>query len=360
MSMNTPLAALVLGVIIVAVGFFVLRNDQFKLPQGETTAVNELRENETMNQKQTPEQTNGGAASAGTGSRSGSDRDVFVTDGVKHSIPLREILSGGPAKDGIPSIDAPKFIDVTEGNSYVTNDSIGLGIELNGDARFYPYAILVWHEIVNDTVGGEPVLVTYCPLCATGVVFERRVGGRVQEFGVSGKLWRSNLLMYNRAAKTEDESLWSQVLGEAVLGPNTGERLEIVRSDTVSWGDWKKLHPSTLVLSQDTGALRSYGADPYGDYYTNESVSFGATFNDDRLHPKSFVLGIEIDGRYKAYHREALPTGETVDTFAGKEIAITKNDAGAIRMTANGAELPYIGGFWFSWLAVHPETELFK
>ncbi|MFQ5540845.1 MAG: DUF3179 domain-containing protein [Candidatus Paceibacteria bacterium] len=358
--MKSTLVILAGALLLVAAAFFFFRGDQFELPQGKTQPfISQETTEATMKENDT---TTGGGTTNRTpaDSQRTSSREIFVTDGVKHSIPLGEILSGGPPKDGIPSIDNPKFIDPVEGNAFYANDDIGLGVVVNGDARFYPYQVLVWHEIVNDTVGGEPLLVTYCPLCATGIVFERRVDGEVQEFGVSGRLWQSNLLMYNRAAREDDESLWSQVLGEAVLGPNTGERLAIVRSDTVSWGDWKKLYPDTKVLSRDTGALRSYGLDPYGDYYTNESVSFGATFNDDRLHPKAFVLGVEIDGTFKAYHREALPVGETTDTFAGKEIRIEKTEEGAITMTASGEPLPYVGGFWFSWLAVHPETELFK
>ena len=285
-----------------------------------------------------------------------SSREVSVTDGTKHSIPLDKILSGGPQKDGIPSIDAPKFISADDADFLIGSD-VGLGLSLNGEDRFYPYQILVWHEIVNDTIGDTPVLVTYCPLCATGIVFDRRVAGETQEFGVSGRLWQSNLLMYNRG---KEESLWSQVLGEAVVGEHTGEKLAIVRSSTVRWEDWEREHKNTKVLSKSTGAVRLYGQDPYGEYYTSESVSFGATFNDDRLHPKAFVLGVEISGAFKAYHKDAIIEGETKDSFAGVEVVITKNSIGEVVMSVAGEELSYTGGFWFSWLAVHPETELHK
>jgi len=285
-------------------------------------------------------------------------REIFITDGTKHSIPLSEMLSGGPGKDGIPSIDDPKFISTSEA-TFLNDSEPGLGLTVSGESRFYPYRILVWHEIVNDMVAGEPVLVTYCPLCATGIVFDRRVDGEVQEFGVSGRLWQSNLLMYNRAGNEKDESLWSQVLGEAVLGVNTGQKLTIVRSDIVRFGVWKRAHPNTKVLSQDTGAVRSYGRDPYGDYYTSESVSFGATFADTRLHPKALVHGIEIGGQYKAYHDDAL-SGTITDTFGSVSIVVTKTDLGEISFTSDGEPLASIPGFWFSWLAVHPETELFK
>lgn len=285
---------------------------------------------------------------------------LAVTDGVKHSIPLDEILSGGPGKDGIPSIDAPSFISVKEADKFLEGSDPGIGLAVVGESRFYPYRILVWHEIVNDRVAGEPVLVTYCPLCATGIVFERIVDGMEEEFGVSGKLWQSNLLMYNRSGDAQDESLWSQVLGRAVVGAHTGKKLAIVPSDIVRWGEWKKVHPDTKALSTKTGAFRDYARDPYGDYYTSESVSFGANFRDTRLHPKALVVGIELLGAYKAYAVDALPEGETADTFAGKSVRITKDAAGRIEIRADGERVPHIPSFWFSWLAVHPETELFK
>lgn len=338
---KTPI--IIVLVALIASVLVYRHSNQFAIPSGETQVVNHAVEN--MAKASTPIQEKG-------------TRELLVTDGVTHSIPLNEILAGGPPKDGIPSIDDPIFVSAQEAESFLPENTIGLGLNYNGEQRFYPYPILVWHEIVNDVVNGKPVLVTYCPLCATGVVFDPTVNGSPREFGVSGRLWQSNLLMYDRTGDTETESLWSQVLGEAVLGPETGTRLAIIRSDTVLFSDWVAKHPNTRVLSEDTGAFRNYGSDPYGDYYTDTSVSFGATFNDDRLHPKRFVLGIEIDGSYKAYDQEALPTGETIDTFNGETITITKSAIDEVTMSINGKELSYIGGFWFSWLAVHPDTEL--
>jgi len=291
----------------------------------------------------------------------GETEVLETVPGVKHSVPLNEIQSGGPPKDGIPSIDNPKFLAVKEAD-FLNDEEAGTGLCIGNDCRFYPYQILVWHEIVNDTVSGQPVLITYCPLCLTGIVFERKLEGQTVEFGTSGKLWKSNLVMYNRTKDEKKESLWSQVLGEAIVGEFTGTKLKIIPSDVIKYGDWKKLHPNTRVLSKDTGTIRTYGYDPYGDYYTSNEVSFGASFNDKRLHPKEFVLGIQVGGKYKAYHSEALKAGETKDTFNGEQIFIQKKPEGEVRMfKGRGREpLPYIGGFWFSWLAVHPETELYK
>lgn len=285
--------------------------------------------------------------------------EVFVTDDTKHSIPIDDILSGGPGKDGIPSIDEPKFIDVSEAGEWLDDEEIGLGLSYKGVDRFYPFQVLVWHEIVNDIVAGDPLLVTYCPLCRTGIVFSRELDGEVVEFGVSGMLWQSNLLMYNRT-ETERESLWSQVLGEAVVGPETGGVLSVVPSDVVRFGAWHVAHPETEVLSRDTGTVRSYGTDPYEGYYESREVSYGADFDDERLHPKAYVLGIELDGSHKAYEVGALPEGTTIDVFAGETITVTKNEIGEVRFSVEGRPLPAVGGFWFSWLAVHPDSEVYN
>jgi len=351
------LSSILILIIVLGIGIllFVRQQKSFLIPRGESVPLDEVNkeiedkkiEENIMNEtKNTPIST----------------RKVFVTDGVKHSILLDEIKEGGPPKDGIPSIDSPKFISTGEADVFLDDrNSFGLGLVIGGEARFYPYQILVWHEIVNDTIQGEPILVTYCPLCGTGVVFERRVKGAQQEFGVSGKLWQSNLLMYNRAPNKADESLWSQVLGEAVLGVETGERLNILPADTVRYGDWKVAHPDTKVLSRDTGSLRNYDRDPYGDYYTEEGLYFPVTNKDERLFEKDFVLGIEIDNKFKAYLERSIPVGTITDTFAGNTLSITKNKSGVVTITdKEGVVIPHLDGFWFSWVSVHPETEVYK
>lgn len=366
---------LVVGLIIIVGGFFIYRStNSFDLPEGETVVIEMSEASDAIQDENTEESSHDGDNTEAeienatietmkesfVLDRGPSKRTLLQTDDTKHSIPLSEILSGGPGKDGIPSIDEPEFITTDEADEFLRDDSAGLGLTIDGESRFYPYLILVWHEIVNDWFGENPVLVTYCPLCATGVVFDRHVDGEVREFGVSGLLWQSNLLMYDRTGNEDTESLWSQVLGEAVVGPQTGERLGIISSDTVQYGAWKKAHPDTRVLSRDTGAVRRYGTDPYGDYYIdNSAVSFGATFTDNRLPAKAFVLGVERNGQFKAYEARTLPEGVTKDLFAGEELTITKDSTGTVRIMAGDDEVSYIGGFWFSWVAVHPETEVF-
>ncbi len=338
---------LILTVAIVAIFFvatlFIMNSKQTQKDGQENIQKSTNAESAQRSQK----------SSSNDGALGGSANKTF------EEIPDSEILSGGPGKDGIPSIENPKFVSVKKA-SFLNDDDIGVALQVGNEARFYPFQILVWHEIVNDVVGGIPLAITYCPLCFTGITFERTLNGKVTEFGVSGRLWKSNLVMYDRTESVDDESLWSQVLGRAIKGPKTGTELTIYPSDTIKFGEWSKAHPDGEVLSRKTGAFRAYGTDPYGSYYTNRDVSFGASFSDTRLHPKEFILGIEIEDQFKAYVSDALLVGTTNDSFAGKTIIIEKSAAGEVRITADGSPVSHIGGFWFSWLEVHPTTELYE
>lgn len=291
-------------------------------------------------------------------------KEILVTDGVRHSVPLGEIQGGGPAKDGIPSIDEPKFVSVRLAGEFLDDKEPGIAVSLNDIDRFYPFQILVWHEIVNDTFKNQRVLVTYCPLCLSGIVFDPVVSDERVEFGTSGKLWQSNLVMYDR----KTDSLWSQILGEAIVGEMTGMKLSVLPSDQILYGDWRKLHPQGEVLSRDTGATRFYGSDPYGDYYAdNSQILFGARGNDDRLANKDFVLGVVVGEQAKAYYPPAVKAkGEITDEFAGKTIvARYEEDIDAVRLFEKKSDgtlerINPFPNFWFSWVAAHPDTELYK
>src|ERR687891_499890 len=160
------------------------------------------------------------------------------TDTSKALVPLDEIISGGPPPDGIPAIDRPAFVSPSEAARWLVPKEPVLAVQVKGDARAYPLQILMWHEIVNDVVGGVPVTVTYCPLCNSGIVFERVVDGTTLDFGTSGKLYKSDLVMYDR----QTESLWSHFTGQAVIGTLTGAQLELIPMSTVSWSDWLDAH----------------------------------------------------------------------------------------------------------------------
>ena len=196
------------------------------------------------------------------------ERNGFVLEPA--SVAVAEILAGGPLRDGIPALDEPANVPASA--APWDDEDLVIGLEVEGEARAYPLAILVWHELVNDRLGGRPVLVSYCPLCGTGIVFDRRIAGRERSFGVSGLLYRSDLLLYDR----ETESLWSQISAEAVTGPSRGQRLTLVRSRMLPWGTWRRRHPATTVLSRQTGHQRRYGSSPYGDYARSERLVFPA------------------------------------------------------------------------------------
>src|SRR3989338_2171433 len=243
-----------------------------------------------------------------------TDGIKFLPDGTKYFVHPDELQSGGPPKDGIPSIDSPKFVTAIKANEFLENGEIVIGISRNGITRAYPFQILVWHELVNDELGGEPILISYCPLCGTAIAFKRTIGNDAVEFGVSGKLYNSDMVMYDR----KTDSYWQQATGEAIIGDLAGMRLEMVSTDIVRWGDWKMAHPDTQVLSLDTGYLRSYGDDPYGHYYTSQTLMFGVENEDRRLPLKEVVYGIEVDGKYKAYPDLSIDKGRTVTDAVGE------------------------------------------
>lgn len=232
-----------------------------------------------------------------------------------------------------------------------------VGISWQGGARAYPLAILVWHELVNDAVGGRPILVSYCPLCGTAIAFDRRVAGRERRFGVSGLLYRSDLLMFDR----ETDSLWSQISAEAVTGPSRGQRLAQVRSKVRRWGDWKAAHPETTVLSANTGHSRRYGRQPYGDYGSSRRLLFPVPV-DERYHPKMRTVGLRLaDGTARAYPlaEVARAGGSVVEEFAGRSVAI-RFDADSQSFEVEAPEsVEVIEGFWFAWAAFHPDTTVF-
>jgi len=199
-----------------------------------------------------------------------------------------ELLAGGPPPDGIPAIDEPKFVRASTA-TFLDDDEPVLAIEVDGDARAYPIQIMTWHELVNDTIAGRPVTISYCPLCNSAIAYDRRLGDRVLNFGTSGMLYQSALVMYDR----QTESLWSHFTGEAVIGVLTGEKLDLIPMSTVSWSDWLEANPDGLVLSRDTGHSRNYGENPYPGYDDVDNPPFAFEGEvDGRLAAKERVVGI--------------------------------------------------------------------
>jgi len=195
-----------------------------------------------------------------------------------------DILPGGPPPDGIPAIDHPRFLRPAQVNFLAASEPV-LALQIGADARAYPVQILIWHEIVNDTVGHAPVAVTYCPLCNSAIAYDRRAAGRVLSLGTSGLLYDSNLVMYDR----QTQSLWLQFTGQAVAGVLIGHQLRPYPMQTVSWVEWRAAHPHGWVLSRDTGYTRPYGSNPYPGY--------------DSIHSQPFLFSGQVNGRYTAMTR---------------------------------------------------------
>lgn len=236
------------------------------------------------------------------------------------TIDYGEILSGGPPRDGIPSIDDPQFVSNGEAEAWLADNEPVMVVEIDGDARAYPLQILTWHEIVNDTVGGVPVVVTFCPLCNSAIVFERVVDGEPVEFGVSGLLRNSDLIMYDRA----DESLWQQFTGEAIVGNHVGKQLTFLASSLVSFANFKDAFPEGVVLSRETGFGRDYGRNPYAGYDTIGSNPFLFTGElDGRLPAVARVVTVSLPDIDIAYPLDLLAEAGVIhDTQADQDIVV--------------------------------------
>jgi len=274
-------------------------------------------------------------------------------------IPVNDIKMGGPPRDGIPSLDDPEFVAADDATYLKGRDRV-LGISINGVAQAYPIRILNYHEIVNDVIGGTAVVVTYCPLCGSGTAFEAVVNGRSYEFGVSGLLYNSDVLMYDR----ETDSLWSQLMVQAVTGPMSGTRLRQLPLSHTSWEEWAKRHPETRVLSNKTGYSRNYRVDPYPNYARDGSLYFPVTLSSNRYRRKEIVMGLEIGSRFKAYPFKELKKGASRfdDEFAGETFSVEfdAEHQTAQVVKADGSEIPTIMAFWFAWYAFHPETDVYE
>jgi len=274
-------------------------------------------------------------------------------------IPAGDIHSGGPPKDGIPAIEKPRFAMRGKGEQIDPDDRV-LGLVHQGTAKAFPISIMNWHEIVNDRFGNEPVVVTYCPLCGSGVAYLARVKGMEVSFGVSGLLYNSDVLLYDR----QTESLWSQIMSRSVSGPMKGTRLEMLALTHTNWADWKASHPDTLLLSRQTGFRRDYDKDPYSGYENSSGTWFPVEKKDPRFHPKERVLGVELGGLFKAYPFSELSktSGEVTDTVAGQAVTLVYNkEADSARIVgSDDREIPAITSFWFAWFTFHPETEVYR
>ena len=335
------------------------------------------------------------------------------TDFCQVSIDLADIISGGPPKDGIPAIDAPNFDTIEQAQEWLVEQSPVIAVEIDGEAKAYPLAVLTWHEIANDEISGVPISVTFCPLCNSSIVFDRRVDGDVLDFGVSGKLRNSDMIMYDR----QTESWWQQFIGEAVVGELNGTILDVVPSQVVGFGQFIEQFPDGLVLNRDTGENRQYGVNPYTGYDSSTRPFLFRGELDDRLPPTERVLAGIVDGEAIAYpfanlseegaindtigeqdivafwqpgvtsaldanlidesrdigtaavFNRTLEDGQTL-TFSSVDNIITDDETGstwnafgtAIDGELAGTQLQQLVAtphFWFAWAAFQPETSVY-
>lgn len=339
----------------------------------------------------------------------------FSTDFSKHTVLYSEILSGGPPKDGIPAIDAPKFVSVEAAGEWIDPQEPVALFQVGNEARAYPLQILTWHEIVNDTIGDMPVTVTFCPLCNTVIAFDRRLDDKVLDFGTTGRLRFSNLVMYDR----QTESWWQQATGDAIAGELVGRQLKFLPAQLISWADFKMTYPNGQVLSRETGFNRSYGQNPYAGYDNINSSPFlyRGPETPGQLLPMARVITVELGDEAVAYPYDVLQEmpaindtiGDTPITVFWESGTASALDTGAIASgrdvgTANtfsrqldgqilafraegdkitdeqtGSEWNILGQatsgelagsqlepvvnvnhFWFSWAAFRPETRIYQ
>ena len=283
----------------------------------------------------------------------------FGHSGSSRPAPIAE--QGAPPKiiedvprDAIPPLDSPSYVPAAAAD-WLHADDLVLGIAFMQDARAYPLKIMNWHEIVNDTVAGDPILVTYCPLCRSGIVFDRRLNGRELSFGNTGSLYESGMVMYDR----ETESQWYQPGGRAITGELSGQELTVLPSTLTTWSAWSTAHPKTVVLSLATGYTRDYDRDGYVEYAAlDEPPAFPVSVSDDRLPPKALIVGVILNGVAKAYPLMTVPEGELRDTIGSVPVTITKQGSTLEVFTEDGPA-PTQTHFWFSWFVAHPDTTIF-
>jgi hypothetical protein len=339
----------------------------------------------------------------------------FATDFSRHSVPYSQVLSGGPPKDGIPAIDDARFVSVEDADSWLEPKEPIILFQIGDDIRAYPIQIVMWHEIVNDTVGGVPVVVTFCPLCNTAIAFERTVESKELTFGTTGRLRFSNLIMYDR----QTESWWQQATGEAIAGEFTGKKLVFRPASIVSWDDFKSAHPNGKVLSRKTGFSRAYGQNPYAGYddVDNSPFLYEGPKTPGTLPPMARVITVDSGGEAVAYPYDVLRREQVVNETVGGEPVVVLwkpgtasaldddavaagrdvGSAAVFSRTLDGASLTFrseggrivdeqtdsewnalgralegeltgeqlervvsIDHFWFSWAAFRPDTRVYE
>jgi hypothetical protein len=270
-------------------------------------------------------------------------------------IPQDDIRFGGPPKDGIPAISEPEMVPAGEADHLLDDDRI-VAVTVGDASAAYPIRALMFHEAVNDIVGGVPLAIVYCPLCDSVTVVDRRLDGTIREFGISGLLYNSNVLLFDR----NDDSLWSQLGFEAISGPNAGRSLEHLPWELTSFARWRDANPTGRVMTFNTGHDRDYDKPPYGDYFMTDQLMFPVKAHDGRLGRKIPVVGVVYGDVARAYPVDAVrKQGSISDAMGDARVVLRADGDVGVRVieTPPGAQVAHT--FWFSWAAFHPGTEIY-
>jgi len=275
-------------------------------------------------------------------------------ESTRKSVALDKFMQGCPARDCIPSIDNPKYLAASAAD-HVADDDLVITLAYKGEYFAFPTSVLDHHEIVNGTFAGVPLSITWCPLCGSAVGIERTVGDTVTTFGVSGVLYNSDLVLYDRATET----LWDQIEAKGIVGPMTDGQLVLVPVSVSRWSRWYAKHPDTLVLSTNTGFDKDYSQDRFAEYRESTRLFMPVNAEDDRVHAKTVVYGFSTDAGDVAIAesvlaKDAIYSGE----ITGKNAVVNLHEDGSVTMQRDGETLHPIRLFWFAWYTFHPETDL--
>lgn len=273
-------------------------------------------------------------------------------------VPADSIEKGGPPRNGIPALHSPLFVSA-EAADFLNDDDRVLGISIDGNAKAYPVRILNRHEIVNDSISERPVVITYCPLCGSGIAFSAVVENVSLSFGVSGLLHNSDVLLYD----FNTESLWSQISKTAINGPLKGSQLVQLPLRHTTWEDWRRRYPDTRVLSTETGfAFFDYDRDPYARYKNSNQLWFAVSNSDKRLRRKDWVLGVTVGEIARAYPFRKMKKKSSLIQDRIGDIAVTikfdHKHQTAVALDSNGVPLEAVQLYWFAWAAFHPDTSI--
>ena len=282
-------------------------------------------------------------------------RPLELSRDKESSVDILEITETGIYPGAVPALIEPGFDSTRMSDSYLADEALGIGLEINGEPRFYPNQILVWHSVINDVIEDTPVLISFCPFCSSSVVFSREVEGSVLTFQTSTKLWQDNLLM--RDTNNTNNSLWSSLIGEAIYGPRTSAKLELLPSQNTTYAEWKALHPETKVLSTNTGYNRPYNQNPF----ENESIYEGFQDPHAKPDPRTFMVSFVYKDEPFAYSITKLAELQTATTeIQGDEVVLQKRGSDIVSIaydnnTLTEQELEFVIAPLFVWRSLYPE-----